>query len=714
MIGLSSVRLAGFELRRFLRGRLTAAALVVICVIPLLYGALYLYAFWDPYGRLNHIPAALVVEDTAATASDGTKVHAGQDLADELVRREVFDWHVTDEKSAEKGLADGRYQLSLRIPRTFSTNLTTGPDADAAPRAAELVVVNDDATNYLSGIFSRTAFEEVRAAAAQSAQSGYFDKMLIGFTDLKQQTGKAADGARKLDGGLTDARKGAGQLQAGLADAEEGAGRLSGGLGSAAQGADDLADGLAALQTGAAQLATGTQQAAAGGRQLANAVDAAANRVEPVLRDNAELIEDAANQVARGADVLAANVNRLDDAADDAVRHATRLQRYLNGLPDDTPGIDQARAYAKELVSAAKRVQSTIDRADLNGLSKRLHTVAATARKVAAAAPHLADDVAAARAKVDDLAAGLGDLATGAQQVSDGASDAATGATQLRGGIFQLASGARQLDSGLGTLSDGGRQLATGLGDLQSGAAQLASGLRDGAGQIPSYGDDPSDRADLLSNPVQVDRTVRHPAGTYGVGFAPYFLSLALWVGAMITYMVMRPLNRRYVVSGAPAHRVAFAGLLPAVAVGLAQATLLFLVVVFGLGLSPHNPLLTLGLLALTATAFAAIMQLLGAALGPAGRIVALALLMLQLTSSGGTYPVQTTPWFFQAIHPLLPMTYVVEALRHTIDGGPTGTVVTGVLALLAYGLGALALTVAVARRKRRLTRTDLHPELVI
>jgi putative membrane protein len=59
-------------------------------------------------------------------------------------------------------------------------------------------------------------------------------------------------------------------------------------------------------------------------------------------------------------------------------------------------------------------------------------------------------------------------------------------------------------------------------------------------------------------------------------------------------------------------------------------------------------------------------------------------------------------------------MTYVVEALRHTIDGGPAGTVVTGVLALLAYGLAALALTVAVARRKRRLTRTDLHPELVI
>jgi putative membrane protein len=218
----------------------------------------------------------------------------------------------------------------------------------------------------------------------------------------------------------------------------------------------------------------------------------------------------------------------------------------------------------------------------------------------------------------------------------------------------------------------------------------------------------------VLANPVALDRSVRHPAGTYGVGFAPYFLALALWVGAMITYMVLRPLNRRYVVSGAPGHRVALAGLLPAVAIGLVQATLLFTVVTLGLGLSPVHAFGTWALLALTAAAFAAIMQLLGAALGPAGRIVALALLMLQLTSSGGTYPVQTTPGFFQAIHPLLPMTYVVEALRHAIDGGPAGTVTTGVLALLGYGAGALALTVLVAYRSRRLSPSALHPELVI
>src|SRR5262249_29378514 len=151
---------------------------------------------------------------------------------------------------------------------------------------------------------------------------------------------------------------------------------------------------------------------------------------------------------------------------------------------------------------------------------------------------------------------------------------------------------------------------------------------------------------------------------TYGVGFAPYFLALALWVGAMLSYMLMRPLTRRHLVSGAPGRRGAFAGYLPAAAIGVAQALVLFLLVRVGLGLEPGSSWGTLGLLGLAALAFTAIVQMLGAVMGPAGRLVALILLMLQLTSSGGTYPVQTSPAFFQAIHGWLPMTYVIAALR--------------------------------------------------
>jgi len=283
------MRLARFELRRFLRGRLTAAALVVLAVIPLLYGALYLAAFWDPYGNLDKIPVALVNEDRPAG-----DVHAGQDLTDELIDRHVFAWRVTSADEAKRGLGSGRYQLVFRIPADFSRDLADNPDPAATPQQGQLQVIDDDATNYLSGLLARTAFTEIRAAAEHSASARYFDRMLIGFTDLKAQTRQAADGAGQLADGAGQAAGGAGQLADGVDRAKAGADQLAGGLSDASTGADRLASGLAALDAGAAQLDAGTAQAAAAGEQLRSTVDSAADRIEPLLRGNGPAIATAA------------------------------------------------------------------------------------------------------------------------------------------------------------------------------------------------------------------------------------------------------------------------------------------------------------------------------------------------------------------------------------------------------------------------------------
>ena len=117
-------KLAALELLRFGRGKLPRVALVAILVLPLLYGALYLWSFWDPYGRLDRIPVALVNADTGATA-DGKKIDAGADITKGLLDSDTFAWHRVSAADARKGVEKGTYYLSLTMPADFSKRIAS-------------------------------------------------------------------------------------------------------------------------------------------------------------------------------------------------------------------------------------------------------------------------------------------------------------------------------------------------------------------------------------------------------------------------------------------------------------------------------------------------------------------------------------------------------------------------------------------------------------
>jgi putative membrane protein len=142
------------------------------------------------------------------------------------------------------------------------------------------------------------------------------------------------------------------------------------------------------------------------------------------------------------------------------------------------------------------------------------------------------------------------------------------------------------------------------------------------------------------------------------------------------------------------------------------QAAALLSVLHWGLGLQMVRSLGTAGFLLVVTASFAALVQFFTARFGPAGRIIVLALLMLQLTSAGGTYPVQTSPGFFNVLHPWLPMSHVVEGLRHLITGGGLGPVWQACAVLTAFAVSALALTAYTARRSQMWTIDRLHPEI--
>lgn len=714
--------LARLELRRFYRGRLPRAALVALLLLPLLYGALYLWSFWNPYGHLDRLPVALVQQDHAVTVQ-GKRIDAGRELADQLRKRRIFGWDTVTPEQAAKGVASGKYYLSLTIPADFSRDIGSS-DSDH-PADGELRVQTNDSNNYIVGQISRSVFDEIRAASSSQASQGFYDQVFVSFADIHDRTVQAANGADKLSSGADRARQGAGRLATGAQTAQSGAQQLAAGLDTASTGSAALVRGLGSLDQGAGRLAAGTRQAAAGTQQLADAVNPVAADLSPLLHEHPELISTSATLVATNARKIADDLGRLPADSRRALADARTATTRLDSLYAEQCGTDPATTDCTRLHAADQAAHQVLDVAvrldgQVQQLAPELASLAKDADRVAALAkpleqPGLAGRFDTAVAQLNQLNRGVHTLATGASALEQGTGRARSGAETLDNGLGALDGGAHSLAGGLYRLSDGARQLDSGLGTLATGSDQLAGGLHSGAGQIPDYDTGQRDaRAAAMSDPVQLAKDELNATPDYGTGFAPYFIPLALWVGAMVGYMLLRPLGNRALAANAPARRVALAGWLPVAGVGLLQAAALMAVLCWGLGLHLVHAAGVLGFLALTVLCFSAVTQWLNARFGPAGRLLALALLMLQLTSAGGTYPVETSPGFFGAIHPYLPMSYVVAGLRRLISGGDLTAVWTGSAVLAAFTLAALALTTLTARRRQVWTVARLHPELTL
>ncbi|MDG9691734.1 YhgE/Pip domain-containing protein [Streptomyces mutabilis] len=692
---MRSPKLAALELRRFGRGRLPRAALVALLLLPLLYGALYLWSFWDPYGRLDRVPVALVNDDRGATA-DGERLTAGDDITEGLRESEVFDWHEVSAAEARRGVEDGTYYLSLTMPADFSRRIASS--AGESPETGALQVRTNDANNYIVGQISRTVFAEVREAASSKASRSFLDRIFISFSDIHGETVKAAKGADELKGGIGKAKKGSKDLADGLKDAEDGSG--------------DLSKGLKKLDTKAGELEKGSKQVADGTEKLADKVNAAAGRVGPFLEDNEKTIGETAQFVADSSGALRKDLDALVKKAPAAAKDAHAESDALAGvyrtrcedpaLPDAAcPDLEKARDAAAAVATVADDVSVLVtDRAEeLKKLDKNLAALEKQAQALADRAPNLSEDLDDAVKKVNDLNTGAGKVADGAEKLHKGIGTAKTGAKDLDEGVGKLRTGADDLDGGMFKLADG--------------SEKLAGGLHDGAGKIPDYDERERDeRTGVMADPVRLASESLHQAPNYGTGFAPYFIPLSLWVGAMVAYMLIPPMNRRALAAGASAWRIAFAGWLPVVALGVLQTAALMSVLHWAVGLEMVRAAGTVGFLFLVTACFAAIVQWLNARFGAAGRILVLALLMLQLTSAGGTYPVQTSPGFFNALHPFLPMSHVVEALRRLITGGGLEPVWHACVVLAAFTAAALALTALSARRRQVWTLDRLHPEL--
>jgi putative membrane protein len=630
----------GTDLKRYSRGTMPRVALLTIVALPLLYGAMYLWAFWNPFAAIDKVPVALVNEDRGATA-EGNQLQAGDQVAEALLNSGQLDLHEMSATQAAKGVADGAYYFSITLPADFSAAVVspTGPH----PQKAQIQFRFNDANNYLASVMGQNAAREVLNEV--SAKVG---EQVIG-TALTQAT----DGVEK-------AADGAGQL---------------------ANGSQTLADNLVTARDGSATLADGT-------RQLSTGIQQATDPLVKVMDDLSGSgfdPDEAGAAAARLGDGIKTVTDRLAALNVDYQSAAGIVNQVVDGMRANP---DPAVRGLADTLAGAQRLLNTkgLDPATDNGLAQL-------------------------RASAAQLENNLSDPNSGLRTFMTHTLDGG-----LKSDLVKLRSGASDVDDGAHELHDGLVKLADGGGQLNDGAQQMATELNDVSDRVSMLTDQQRiEISQVLADPVGVDMDFTNRAATFGTGFAPFFLPLALFIGALIVWMLLTPMQARAIVTGLGALRVVLASYWPALLLGVCQVVLMYAVVHFGVGLQAKHALGTVAFLVLIAATFLALIQAFNAVFGVAvGRVIALAFLMFQLVSSGGVYPVETTARPFQILHPYDPMTYAVDGLRQLTVGGIDERLWLSVGVLLAILAASLAASAWAARRDRQYTLERLYPPIEV
>ena len=458
-------------------------------------------------------------------------------------------------------------------------------------------------------------------------------------------------------------------------------------LGLAANGAQTLSNGLTTAKSGSSQLANGTSQLSSGASQLNSGLGQLNTGISALPGATVQL-SSGAQQVADGNAQIAAQANQI----------YAQLKSTIALLQTYKPLITQTITEAKQNCQQNEATcQIEIEKFD-QALSK--------VDEVYAGIDSVNANISGKVKDINSLAAGSEKLAAGIKSLSEASSTIAAGVSTASEGMNKLSDASTQLDAGAKTL-DGG------LSQLNSGSEELAQKLSAGQNKIPdiSY-ENRSEIASTLADPVTLTDESQTVAGSYGAGLAPFFMSLSAWVGAFALFTLFRPLSSRALSSNQSSLKTAIGGWLAPAVIGVFQMIVMFAIVTLSLKIEPVHVALALAFLILVSITFVAIIHAFMVLFGKAGQFIGLVVLILQLTSSGGTFPWQTTPAIFQSMHAFLPMGYSVDALRHLFYGGDLSLVAKDALVFVIYFVAAISISTIAARKQRVWQMKKLQPAL--
>ncbi|MDA2036007.1 YhgE/Pip domain-containing protein [Bacillus anthracis] len=384
---------------------------------------------------------------------------------------------------------------------------------------------------------------------------------------------------------------------------------------------------------------------------------------------------------------LTVGIERLSSAQTGFVE---KFQGFGVKLNNAKEGANTFKNESGQLIDAINQLADGSDKVTggLGALSAGANQMAGGVNQLANGSSQVTGGLGTLSTGANQMAGGVNQLADGSSQVTGGLGTLSVGANQMAGGVNQLADGSNQVTTGLGTLNGGLNQMSTGSTQLIDGVNKLADGsgkvtdglmkVNDGSGELAEKLGEGAEKTgevkgtdktyDMFASPVKVKTEKMAEVPNYGTGFTPYFLSLGLFVGALLLSIVYPLRDTVGVPKSGFSWFISKFGVL--LSVGIIQAVVADVILLFGLGVEVQSIPYFILFSIVTSLAFIALIQCLVTAFGDAGRFIAIITLIIQLTTSAGTFPLELIPKFLQPFNAWLPMTYSVSGLKAVVSSG--------------------------------------------
>ena len=542
---------------------------------------------------------------------------------------------------------------------------------------------------------------------SKKLQDGYTTKLLPGMGDVK-------NGLNALNSSLSSGEKSMEELATGIRLIQTKTPEVLGGASGLKAGQSAVADEYVKIIQGTQKLNAGIGQVLAGANTTSTEVEEIGKNINELVKNNPALkddpnmkaileslgklesgkpkVEGGLQQLSQGGKDLETGVNKFNELAlkeyfNKTSYFADRVSEYATGSNALAKGTETLLAQVKvgvgKLAAGANTLYNNMVPTNKDGFGYGLAAVSQGTAQLNSKVPELTSGV-------NQLAMGSKQLKDGSQALVSGAGQVSSGANELQNGSSAILEGQVKLNSGIATLHGSVPELASGVTQLKDGSTELSTKLSDGAMELKNGLVNPSEvMGEFVSNPVALDNTAVNPVPNYGTGFAPYFIPLSLWIGAIMMFFVI-PVKVDKEEEDASKFSKVLGKFISFATVGVLQALLVSFIVLGFLGLKPTSVIGFIGTNIFLSLVFVAIVQCLILLLGDAGRLISIVFLILQLTGCGGTFPLEVVPKFFKGINPFMPFTYAVEALREVISA----TTING--AVLAKDFGILAVIMVI------------------